>query len=666
MPIEQKLLAGDCEITTGAFTPTTAMPVFQGENNAVRLEVSFYNDDVAYSIPADVKVYAYLHYPARPTMTESVEMDKASNVASCDLPDIFTAVSGNPSMVIKMVDGDGNIVVGCAFGVTVRPTTAGTIITLIAPSPDEIIYVGRSPYIGDNGNWYIFDNDTHAFVDSGFEASGNYYVWYKFSATEPTQNSDMTDTPSAWIGWYTGNSVAPPSDYTSYHWYNHKGAKGDKGETGENGFDGVGIDSIEKTSAEGLVDTYTITFSDESTETFTVTNGADGAAGANGTNGTNGIDGIDGEDGANAYVHIKWSATEPTQDEDMKDTPDAWIGIYSGTSETAPTSHTSYVWYQYKGATGATGAAGANGQGVPEGGTTGQALLKTSATNYATEWGGVGRSNPNILHNWDWVAPVNQRGRTGAVSNAYCIDRWIGNGTVTPVTGQYVTLANGTTMIQRMEIRPRKLYNATYTIGINIAGTIQSCTLTFPADGAGSPSVSEVLTGVTVEIGFTDLGSGNTTLIEGIASQYIPYVKLTATAAINVYGVKADYGTVCTLPYDSTEDYGSRLLRCQRYYFRLYGIYKFIATGRTTSTSQASIQLYTPCVMRTTPTATTSNIALLKLARSTASPIPTAIAISAMIGNIMSITVDATVPAAREIVTLYLDNGGDIIFSADL
>ena len=43
--------------------------------------------------------------------------------------------------------------------------------------------------------------------------------------------------------------------------------KGDKGQ------DGVTIESIEKTSSSGLVDTYTITFTDGSKSTFTITNG---------------------------------------------------------------------------------------------------------------------------------------------------------------------------------------------------------------------------------------------------------------------------------------------------------------------------------------------------------------------------------------------------------
>lgn len=52
---------------------------------------------------------------------------------------------------------------------------------------------------------------------------------------------------------------------------------------GETGSDGRGIVSVEKTGTSGKVDTYTITYTDETTSTFTVTNG---------TNGTNGSDGL--------------------------------------------------------------------------------------------------------------------------------------------------------------------------------------------------------------------------------------------------------------------------------------------------------------------------------------------------------------------------------------
>lgn len=60
------------------------------------------------------------------------------------------------------------------------------------------------------------------------------------------------------------------------------------------GKDGVGISKIEKTNTQGLVDTYTISYSDGTTTTFTVTNGQDGQDGEDGANGSPGKDGQNG------------------------------------------------------------------------------------------------------------------------------------------------------------------------------------------------------------------------------------------------------------------------------------------------------------------------------------------------------------------------------------
>ena len=89
---------------------------------------------------------------------------------------------------------------------------------------------------------------------------------------------------------------------------------------GEDGDTGRGIVTIEKTSTSGLVDTYTITYSDNTTGTFYVTNGENGDPGtpgfspvvaissitgghrvtitsATGTDSFDVLDGVDGEDG---------------------------------------------------------------------------------------------------------------------------------------------------------------------------------------------------------------------------------------------------------------------------------------------------------------------------------------------------------------------------------
>lgn len=64
-----------------------------------------------------------------------------------------------------------------------------------------------------------------------------------------------------------------------------RGLPGAKGDTGDTGATGTGISSIAKTSSAGLVDTYTVTYTDGNSTTFTVTNGADGANGNDGTDG---------------------------------------------------------------------------------------------------------------------------------------------------------------------------------------------------------------------------------------------------------------------------------------------------------------------------------------------------------------------------------------------
>ena len=103
-----------------------------------------------------------------------------------------------------------------------------------------------------------------------------------------------------------------------------------------------GIQSISKTSSTGsnpVVDTYTITFADTTTSTFTVTNG------------------LKGDTGAQTYVHVKYSAVQPTRDADIGDIPDEWMGIYIGLASVAPTHYTDYTWNKVRGEKGDTGAA---------------------------------------------------------------------------------------------------------------------------------------------------------------------------------------------------------------------------------------------------------------------------------------------------------------------
>lgn len=105
------------------------------------------------------------------------------------------------------------------------------------------------------------------------------------------------------------------------------------------------IASIEKTGTSGLVDTYTITYTNGDTDTFEVTNGADGQ---DGQDGRDGADGQDGQDGAAATIAVGTVSTlEPGSDATVANV---------GTSSAAV-----FNFGIPKGAKGDTGSAGSPG-----------------------------------------------------------------------------------------------------------------------------------------------------------------------------------------------------------------------------------------------------------------------------------------------------------------
>lgn len=106
------------------------------------------------------------------------------------------------------------------------------------------------PYIGENGNWYVFNTATEQYEDSGIDASITVSI-ADVTALAPDAQPYVTNT---------GTDTDP-----IFHLFIPRG---------QTGAAGNGIASIAKTATSGLVDTYTITFTDGTTTTFTVTNGS--------------------------------------------------------------------------------------------------------------------------------------------------------------------------------------------------------------------------------------------------------------------------------------------------------------------------------------------------------------------------------------------------------
>lgn len=109
------------------------------------------------------------------------------------------------------------------------------------------------------------------------------------------------------------------------------------------GKDGNGIVSIKKTGSEGLKDIYTILYTNGTTTTYEVTNGADGTNGRDGVDGKDGKDGTNGTDGTNGK-----SAYEIAKDNGFVGSEDDWLDSLKGE----------------KGDNGSNGANGLNGKEI--------------------------------------------------------------------------------------------------------------------------------------------------------------------------------------------------------------------------------------------------------------------------------------------------------------
>ena len=176
-----------------------------------------------------------------------------------------------------------------------------------------------------------------------------------------------------------------------------------------------GIISIAKTGSAGtdpVVDTYTITFSDTTTTTFTVTNG------------------LKGDTGDQTYVYIKYSNREPIADSDLTDTPSEWMGICATTAATAPTTYGSYSWYEIK------GAKGDPGNDITIASTSVMYQAWTSGTQYPT---GTWLANPPAVTpgNYLWTRTIVNYS-DGGQTVSYSTARWgmDGSGAVGSVNSQ--------------------------------------------------------------------------------------------------------------------------------------------------------------------------------------------------------------------------------------
>ena len=246
-------------------------------------------------------------------------------------------------------------------------------------------------------------------------------------------------------------------------------------------------------------------------------------------------------------------------------------------------------------------------RGIPTGGTTGQALIKSSATDYETDWATVGRTNPNLLINRNLaVNQIDSPIGTAFAANGYIADCWQAwGGNVTLLDGGGVILASGVQLMQRFEIYYVKLLGKTYTLSLKIGGVIKTATITFPSAVAGANTINTLaVAGVgTLGLGFLYTGG---TIINDVSRSYVPCVCVTSSSTIQIDDAYLEPGSLSTLAHAPEMDYSQELLKCQRYY-RTIGsgaAYYYFAQGVFTYATVFSFRIPLTVEMRIAPTVT--------------------------------------------------------------
>lgn len=214
----------------------------------------------------------------------------------------------------------------------------------------------------------------------------------------------------------------------------------------------------------------------------------------------------------------------------------------------------------------------------------------------------AGGTNPNLLDNpfFGSGEVVNQRGVTsGTTTNAtYFIDRWLT--TYGSAAGTYSLGSNGITLTPASSTTVtmyQKLANANAIDGKVVTasvllsdGTIYSGTIT-RANGS-----------------VQNYYYANGIRIRQVADNGF-HIDVSLNGGVTIRAAKLELGSVSTLANDVPPDYGTELLKCQRYFVRLKSSNSYCPFGTAlgASTNSAYIFVPLPATLRANPTSVSAS-----------------------------------------------------------
>ena len=178
--------------------------------------------------------------------------------------------------------------------------------------------------------------------------------------------------------------------------------------------------------------------------------------------------------------------------------------------------------------------------------------------------------NQNLLDNWYFANPVNQKGQMEYTGSGYTIDRWRSYGAKVSINDGYISLSTegNPTFCQKSEL---DLYNKTLTFSVLLAN-------------------GSLCTGTGI------LASGtawkNTTLYEDSSIKlwlqnsdplFNTAIDIKGNTPVDMVAAKLEFGSSQTLAHkegskwvlNEIPDYATELAKCQRYFYKTQGAFEY-------------------------------------------------------------------------------------------
>lgn len=295
--------------------------------------------------------------------------------------------------------------------------------------------------------------------------------------------------------------------------------------------------------------------------------------------------------------------------------------------------------------------------------------------------------NRNLLDNWYFGAPVNQRGKTTYSGTGYGIDRWKAEAVtpnVTTIKDGYIELSQNALISEILE-EPYSLCGKQVTVSALTTTGLCSATATVPSKEELSAITTDEIIGVSY---FAVNGNSTGYVCLQHSKEHTTKVMLRAYSGytVGVIAVKLEMGSQQTLAHqedgawvlNEIPDYGEELTKCMRYLQIISTPYDTSGNGVAIGYANNTVDLWVPIPLAVpmrispTPTIPTGGAALLKVGKTSGSPKD----VTRVTGgwamqtggacSMRSLIFTSSGLTAGETYALFMRQGAQIVLSAEL